>query len=92
MDKAVTAGREITESPPTESDAGIHVPKRPPPLPILDSAEGLPGMRVYEGRPSYGIDDIREALKLIDAANIPACIVGVYALRYYGADRLTWVS
>ena len=65
---------------------------RKDPVPVLRSADMFPGQRFFEGPYSYGVDDVREAIRLLKTADIPACIVGVNALRYYGAGRVTWVS
>lgn len=49
-------------------------------------------MRYYEGRESRGVEDLKVALDLLISANITACLVGVRALRYYGAGRVTTVG
>ena len=35
-----------------------------------------------------GTAEILEVTQLLEAANIPCCIVGVKALRYFGAGRV----
>lgn len=50
-----------------------------------------PGVRSLSGRQTEP-EDIRTVISLLKEAGIPACIVGVYALRYYGAGRISNVS
>lgn len=52
----------------------------------------FPGLRDNDGHPSEGADDILDVIKLLNVATIPVCIVGVNALRYYGAGRVVWVG
>lgn len=54
----------------------------------------LPGLRDYSGAaPSHhGIQEILAVIDRLAAAEIPSCVVGVKALRYYGAARLTDVG
>ena len=61
-------------------------------LSVLSGADILPGLRIFHGPPSQGVDDVLEVIKLLKTADIPACIIGVHALRYYGAGRGTWVG
>lgn len=61
-------------------------------VPVLKAEDVLPGLRIFEGRASIGVDDVREVIRLLNAADIPACVVDVNALRYYGAGRVTWVG
>ncbi|KAG7135341.1 hypothetical protein HYQ45_006880 [Verticillium longisporum] len=50
--------------------------------------EHLPGIRYHEGREST-IEDVRDVITLLNEAAIPACVIGVNALRYFGAGRVT---
>lgn len=43
----------------------------------------------YSGR---GIVEVLEVIRILEAANIPCCIVGGYALVYYGARMVPNVS
>jgi hypothetical protein len=52
----------------------------------------FPGLRMNTGRPTKGVGEAREVIELLSAAGIPACVIGVHALRYYGAGRISWVS
>jgi hypothetical protein len=51
----------------------------------------LPGLRDYSGAQTSkgGIDEILDVINLLSAAKVPSCVVGVKALRYYGAARIT---
>jgi hypothetical protein len=51
----------------------------------------LPGLRDYSGAETSkgGIDEILAVINLLSAAEVPSCVVGVKALRYYGAARIT---
>lgn len=55
--------------------------------------EKLPGLRDYSGartsHDGHGIDEILDVINQLSAAGIPSCVVGVRALRYYGAARIT---
>lgn len=51
----------------------------------------FPGLRIIEGR-DIDADDVKEVIGLLKQAGIPACVVGVYALRYFGAGRISNVS
>ncbi len=57
-----------------------------------NSQDRFPALRTYNGRPSRGVEDVREVIKLLSEADIPSCVVGIHALRCYGAGRATWVS
>jgi hypothetical protein len=54
----------------------------------------LPGLRDYSGATTSkgGIDEILAVVHHLSAAEIPSCVVGVKALRYYGAARITDVG
>lgn len=52
----------------------------------------LPGLRAYTGRHCNGAEDVRGAIRVLGGADIPACVVGVKALQYYGAGRMSWVG
>ncbi|KAK4100773.1 hypothetical protein N658DRAFT_507453 [Parathielavia hyrcaniae] len=58
-----------------------------------DYHEKLPGLRDYSGADAnhgvHGIDEILDVIHQLSAAGIPFCVVGVSALRYYGAARVT---
>ncbi|KAH7140923.1 hypothetical protein EDB81DRAFT_799183 [Dactylonectria macrodidyma] len=56
---------------------------------IVKSLEVLPGLRDVQGRSTYGGEETLEVITLLKAAGIPACVVDVNALRYYGAGRVT---
>jgi hypothetical protein len=51
---------------------------------------GLPGqaMAIHDGA---GTSEILEVTKILERANIPCCIVGVHALKYFGAGRVAMV-
>ena len=53
----------------------------------------FPGIRDYSGaQPSHkghGIDEILDVVHRLAVAGILSCVVGVRALRYYGAARVT---
>ncbi|KAM0426397.1 hypothetical protein ACHAPT_008443 [Fusarium lateritium] len=60
-------------------------------VPNVKSQAALPGLRDVRGCcHTYGGEETLEVIKLLKAAGIPACIVDVNALRYYGAGRVTW--
>ena len=54
----------------------------------------LPGLRDYSGKDTspQGVTEILEVVNHLAGANIPSCVIGVKALRYYGAARVTDVS
>lgn len=54
----------------------------------------LPGLRDYSAKDTspQGVTEILEVVNLLASANIPSCVIGVKALRYYGAARVTDVS
>ncbi|KAJ0116950.1 hypothetical protein J7T55_003364 [Diaporthe amygdali] len=54
---------------------------------VLSEAD-LPGLRSHSGR-SIAAEDVKEVIGLLDKAGVPACVAGVYALRYYGAGRIS---
>ncbi len=60
-----------------------------------DALETLPGLRDYSGADAshhgHGIDEILDVINQLSAAGIASCVVGVRALRYYGAARVTHV-
>jgi hypothetical protein len=60
---------------------------------VLPCNEELPGLRDYSlAKPSYGghgIDEILDVIHQLATAGIPSCVIGVRALRYYGAARIT---
>ncbi|POS81525.1 hypothetical protein DHEL01_v200098 [Diaporthe helianthi] len=47
-----------------------------------------PGLRDQSGR-TFETEDVKEILLLLAQADIPTCIAGVYALRYFGAGRVS---
>ncbi|KAK4235158.1 hypothetical protein C8A03DRAFT_46646 [Achaetomium macrosporum] len=55
--------------------------------------EILPGLRDHSGAQAshggHGIDEIIAVIDHLSAAKIPSCVVGVMALYYYGAGRIT---
>lgn len=51
----------------------------------------LPGLRSWSGR-DIEPEDVKEVIGLLDKVGVPACVVDVYALRYYGAGRISNVS
>ena len=61
-------------------------------VPVLKGEVVLPGLRVFKGRSSDGVEEVKDVIGLLNAVDIPACIVDVNALRYYGAGRVTWVG
>ena len=54
----------------------------------------LPGLRDYSGAEASkgGVDEILAVIHHFSAAKVPSCVVGVKALRYYGAARITDVG
>ncbi len=58
--------------------------------------KALPGLRDTSGAQAshggHGIDEILAVVNELEAAAIPSCVVGVKALRYYGAGRVTDVG
>ena len=52
----------------------------------------LPGVREYTGRHCKGSEDVLGAITLLSGVDIPSCVVGVKALQYYGAGRISWVG
>ena len=90
MDSAVTSSDGVPSAAgveAVETDAFAVADSPAPGCELM-----LPGARSWAGRPSIGVDDVRNVLALLNAANIPACVVHVNALRYYGAGRVTSVS
>jgi len=57
----------------------------------LANSDDLPGLRDYSGKQSHskGVDEILDVVHKLAAAQIPSCVVGVKALFYYGANRIT---
>lgn len=51
----------------------------------------FPGLRIVSGR-TIDPEDVKGVIRLLEQAGIPACVVGVYALRYFGAGRISNVS
>ncbi|KAK7418609.1 hypothetical protein QQZ08_011193 [Neonectria magnoliae] len=63
----------------------------PDPASII-KAQGLaPDARDASGRSIYGGEETRQAIALLKAVGIPACVINVNALRYYGAGRVNWI-
>jgi hypothetical protein len=58
-------------------------------LPVVKDQVALPGLRDARGRITHGGEETLEVIKLLKVAGIPACVVDVNALRYYGAGRVT---
>ena len=54
----------------------------------------LPGLRDYSGATTSkgGIDEMLAVIHHLSAAEVPSCVIGVKALRYYGAARITDVG
>ncbi|POS76766.1 hypothetical protein DHEL01_v204831 [Diaporthe helianthi] len=48
----------------------------------------LPGLRTHGGR-DVTPEDVKEVIHLLGQAGAPACVAGVYALRYFGAGRIS---
>ncbi|KAG8158224.1 hypothetical protein KVR01_011985 [Diaporthe batatas] len=48
----------------------------------------FPGLRTHGGR-DVTPDDVKEVIRLLGEAGAPACVAGVYALRYFGAGRVS---
>lgn len=48
----------------------------------------FPGLRTWEGR-DVTPEDVKEVIRLLGVAGAPACVAGVYALRYFGAGRVS---
>ncbi|EAQ84259.1 hypothetical protein CHGG_10663 [Chaetomium globosum CBS 148.51] len=49
----------------------------------------LPGLRDFSGKDTspQGVNEILEVVDHLASGNIPSCVIGVKALRYYGAAR-----
>lgn len=60
-------------------------------LTVVKDQVALPGLRDARGRITHGGEETLEVIKFLKVAGIPACVVDVNALRYYGAGRVTWV-
>lgn len=61
----------------------VYVDETPfPPVPEL------PGLRTHGGR-DVKPEDLKEVIRLLEQAGAPACVAGVYALRYFGAGRIS---
>ncbi|KAM5341725.1 hypothetical protein ACJ41O_014756 [Fusarium nematophilum] len=58
--------------------------------PVANNQDLFPGLRNVQGRHTYGVEETLEVIELLRAADIPACVVDVNALRYYRAGRVTW--
>jgi hypothetical protein len=74
---------------PDDANAQPVAPKNN--LNVVNGVDMFPGLRTHTGRSTYGADETREVIRLLNASDIPACVVDVNALRYYGAGRATWV-
>jgi hypothetical protein len=57
----------------------------------LADYEKLPGLRDYSGKETsqQGVEEILDVVAQLTAAEIPSCVIGVKALRYFGAARVT---
>ena len=57
------------------------------------TSEKLPGLRDHSGKEGshggHGISEILNVIEQLSASGILSCVVGVRALRYYGAARVT---
>lgn len=65
--------------------------REPEPSNKLLDWDSLPGARDYSGQDvrGGGLDAIVDVVNLLAAEGIPSCVVGVWALRYYGAGRVS---
>ncbi|KAK3328569.1 hypothetical protein B0T19DRAFT_401316 [Cercophora scortea] len=61
------------------------------PVAALEKAQNLvdlPGARDYfHDKPPNNLEEVLHVVQRLAAANVPSCLVGVGALRYYGAAR-----
>lgn len=76
----------------SESGAGLagtaaHEGVNTSPLSVVPE---LPGLRTHGGR-DVEPEDVKEVIRLLKQAGAPACVAGVYALRYFGAGRISSV-
>ncbi|KAK3293763.1 uncharacterized protein B0H64DRAFT_346516 [Chaetomium fimeti] len=57
----------------------------------VDDHPALPGLRDYSGEETslQGVSEILAVVSQLQDANVPSCVIGVKALRYYGAARVT---
>lgn len=60
-------------------------------MPPPDIHDLLPGARDDAGLEpdNHGVTAILDVVQRLAAADVPSCVVGVRALRYYGAGRVT---
>jgi hypothetical protein len=58
-----------------------------------ETYERFPGLRDHSGEQGshggHGIIEILDVIGRLSTVDIPSCVVGVKALRYYGAARIT---
>lgn len=80
MEETSIRTEDQQQSPPNEGVPGDD-----------DDDDRWPGLRPWSGR-DIQYDDVRLVIGLLDEAGIPACVVDVYALQYYGAGRVSNVS
>lgn len=84
----VTSARGVSESNAGLAGAADHEGQDAPPV---FTVADLPGLRTHSGR-DVDPEDVKEVISLLGQAGAPACVAGVYALRYFGAGRISNVS
>lgn len=83
----VTSPRGVSDSYASLSGADHEGENAHP----LFTAAYLPGLRAHSGR-DVEPEDVKEVISLLGQAGAPACVAGVYAMRYFGARRISSVS
>jgi hypothetical protein len=85
--------RRSADGATEDNKAGVAPPQpQPPAQNAQEAVDTFPGWRPMNGRESEGVSDVVDTLKLLNDAGVFGCVVGVNALRYYGAGRVIWVG
>jgi hypothetical protein len=88
--KPVMSRKGVSESNAGLAGAADHKGAKLEPPPLFAVPE-LPGLRTHSGR-DIEPEDVKEVIRLLGQVGAPACVAGVYALRYFGAGRVSNVS
>ena len=56
-----------------------------------EAADGLRG-DIFPLNGGHGTLEILHVTQILEQGDIPCCIVGISALKYYGAPRVRWVG
>ncbi|KAK2797856.1 hypothetical protein FQN50_009061 [Emmonsiellopsis sp. PD_5] len=78
-----------TESSEPQSNDTTHSKNCEPPEPVISAVLGLPG---DVSPASGGTCEVLAITKILETAGICCCLVGISALKYYGAGRVRHVS